>query len=186
MSSETLVGEVVELRHAVILEPEPDGKRLAHRDPNGANWSSGPIPESISSTGDWYAPGRQDHLAMRARTLHLAVAQRPRHRRPATPSNTIRSAIARGITSRFGRDGRRVQERVGGAARAAVALRQLEAADALLAGAVEVRVVLVTGLPRAPRAACRRAGASSGSRTPTSGRRRRGRRPRRARCPPSA
>ncbi len=25
-----LVGEVVQLRHAVILEPEPDGKGLAH------------------------------------------------------------------------------------------------------------------------------------------------------------
>ncbi len=41
------------VHHAVVLEVAADRQVLAHGSPKSARSSSGPIPESISSTGDW-------------------------------------------------------------------------------------------------------------------------------------
>ena len=48
-----LVGLVVQLRHAVVLEVVADRQVLAHLDPVELEILGGPMPESISSTGDW-------------------------------------------------------------------------------------------------------------------------------------
>ena len=143
-----LVGQIVELRHAVVLEVVPDRQRLADLDSERRELVLGPDPRQHQQHRRLVGAGRQDHLALGAHRDHVPVSTTPRRRPRASPSNTIRSAIARGSTRQVGslRAGRKKASAV--LQRQPVALGQLEAPDALLARAVEVRVVLVPGRAR--------------------------------------
>ena len=153
-----LVGLVVELWPCVVLEV------LADR--------AGPRATSIPKSGEVLGRAdarehqqhrrlvgarREDHLALGADLLDLAVAgDLDADGAGALEQDPQRHRVGDHVQVRALH--RRVQEGAGGRAAQPVALRELEAADALLAGAVEVGVVLVAGERRRPRSSRRSAG----------------------------
>ena len=166
-------------------------KVVANRQrPHGARFQTAPADPRdryLTASAALAIGRRRPRQSPRARRGTAPRARRERSRCP--PRACLRTAAARQRARdhlEVGTRRRRTQESVGSTAPPSVALGQLKAADALLAGAVEVGVVLVASLRGRLRASCRRADAWNGCRTPASVRRRRGRDPRCARCPPSA
>ncbi len=165
-----LVGLVVQLRHAVVLQVVADGQVLAHLDPERLEVLRRPDAGEHQQHRRLVGAGREDHLALGAQLLDLAAA-RDLDADGARRRRTGSAARARPVMHVEVRPrARRMQE--GGSRRpaAAVALRQLEAADALLARAVEV-----VGCARGRRCTARldhrldRSGSSSGCRDTLSG-----------------
>ena len=140
-----LVGEVVQLRHAVILQPQADGQRFTHSDPERRQLVLRTNSRDHQQHRRLVRAGRQDHLALGADRLHQAVAGDLNADCPGALEHDPQRHRARNHLEIRPRSSR-MQERVRGAAAHPAALGQLEAADALLAGAVEIRVVLVAGL----------------------------------------
>ena len=94
-NSDWLVGEVVELRHAVVLEVVADREVDAHVDPHRREMVGGPDPGEHQQHRRLVGAGREDHLALgadldelvAARDLDadgpVALEQDPRAQRPA-------------------------------------------------------------------------------------------------------
>ena len=103
MNSDRLVGQVVELRHAVVLEVVPDRQRLADLDSERRELILGPDSRTASAAP---ATGRCRPTGS-PRARRATVTRPARHDDTSTPtarvpSNTIRSAIARGMHVQIG------------------------------------------------------------------------------------
>ena len=123
----------------------PTGSSWRTAIPNGSSSSASPIPESISSTGDWYAPP-ETITSRSARTVSRTPFRTSSTPTARSPSNTSRSTKTPGRDLQVRPPLGRVEEPVGGAAAQAVPLGELEARDALRAVDVQVVDVLVAGL----------------------------------------
>ena len=136
-----LVGLVVEVAHAVVLQVLADRQVLPHLDPEGRDVRGRPDAREQEEHRRLVRARRQDHLAPGADLLD-PVAARDLHadRARAVEQEAQRHRVGDHVEIRAVL--RRVQE--GGRRRMAepVALRALEAADAVLACAVEVGVVV--------------------------------------------
>ena len=139
-----LVGEVVEVDHRVVLEVLPDRQRLPDLDPERRELVLGSDPREHQQDRRLVGAGGHDHLTLGAQLLQLRVAEDLDAGGPPGVEQDPGGHRARDHVE-VRTVNRRAQERVRGALALAVALGQLEAAHALLAGAVEVRVVLVAG-----------------------------------------
>ena len=80
----------------------PTGRSLRTAIPSGAISSAGPIPETISSTGDWYEPAERI-TSRSARTVSAAPSRTTSTPTARSPSKTIRWTKALLTISRFGR-----------------------------------------------------------------------------------
>ena len=98
-----LVGQVVELRHAVVLQVLADRQVLAHLDPERLEVLRRPDAREHQQHRRLVGAGGEDHLALGAQLLDPAVARRPRRRRRACRRRGSACASAPVITSRFGR-----------------------------------------------------------------------------------
>ena len=145
-----LVGLVVELRHAVVLQVVADRQVLADLDPVELEVLRRPDAREHQQHGRLVGAGREDHLALGSDLLDLAVAgDLDPDGAGALEQDPQRHRVGEHVQVRplLGR----MQEGGGGRAAAPVPLRELEAPDALLAGAVEVGVELVAREPASPR-----------------------------------
>jgi hypothetical protein len=129
----------------VVLQPVPDRQRLAHRDPERRQLILRADPRQHQQDRGLVAAGGQDHLAIGADLLDLAVAGDLHPDRSVTGEEDPQRERA-GDHVQVLPSGRRMQVRVRRAAAQAVALGELKAADALLASAVEVGIAFVPGL----------------------------------------
>ena len=125
----------------------PTGRFSRTGIPKSERSSSGPIPESMSRTGDWYAPA-ETITSRSARTVSTFPSWTTSTPTARSPSKTMRCASTLGAHLQVRPVRHRVQVRVGGRAALAVALVDLEAGDPLRAVDVEVGDVLVPGLHR--------------------------------------
>ncbi len=181
-----LVGLVVELRHAVVLQVVADRQVLAHLDPvglRGRRPARCPRSSAARATGTRRPRGSPRAPRGSPRRLPPRAISTPTAR---APSNRIRSAIASVITSRFGRDSagcrnaaaveqRRPSRCVSWKRPTPVLAAPLKSGlCSWPASTLASIIVSISGLIDAAVGHARAA------------RRRRGTRPRRARCPPSA
>ncbi len=121
-----LVGEVVDVDHAVVLEVPADGKLLPHGDPEQLELLGGPDPGEHQQHRRLVRAGGEDHLALGADGLADAGA----HELDADGAVALEDEPLDEHT----RDDlevrpalRRMEEGVGGRAAQAVPLRELEA-----------------------------------------------------------
>ena len=180
-----LVGEVVDVDHAVVLQVLADRQVLSHGDPESRELVRRPDSREHEEHRRLVGAGCEDHLSLRPHGLALAVDDElDADRAVAVEDDPLDEDAGADLEVRPSRY--RMQERVGRAAAHAVSLRELEARDAL--GAVDVQVVdvLVAGLDGRLELRLDERATSSGCRRRRAAHRRRGTRPRRARCPPSA
>ena len=139
-----LVGEVVDLRHAVVLQVVADRQLGPDRDPERRELILRADPRQHQQHGRLERSCRQDHLALGAQCLEEPVAcDLDADGAVAFERDPQRHRAGDDVEVRPARGG--VQERVCRAAAQPAPLGELEAADTLLARAVEVRVALVAG-----------------------------------------
>ena len=142
-----LVRQVVDLRHAVILEAVADRQRRPHFDPQRRQLVLGTDPGQHQQHRRVVRAGGKDHLALGSDLLDVVAARDLDTDRPlALEQDPERHRVGDHVEVLPVIGG--VQERAGGAAPQPITLGQLEAPDTLLARAVEVGIVLVSGLAR--------------------------------------
>ena len=126
----------------------PTGRSCRTAIPNGSRSVGGADSGEHEQHGRLVGAGGEDHLALGAHGLAHAVADELDADGAVALEDDPLDEDAVAVTSRFGLLGRRVQERIRRAAPHAVALRELEARDALRAVDVQVLDQLVAGLDR--------------------------------------
>ena len=139
------VADVVEVRHRVVLEVAADRQLLAHLDPERLQLLAEPDAGEHQQHRRLVRARREDHLALGADRLALPPADEldadgavPLEDDPLDVDGVAHLQV-RPVDHR-------VEIRVGGAAAEAAALRELEAADAVLLCTVQVVVRRVAGL----------------------------------------
>jgi len=141
------VGEEVEVAHQVVLQVLADRQVLAHLDAQRAQVVGRADARVHEQHRRLVGARRQDHLALDAQLARDAVLDDLDADGAVALEEDARDEAVRDDVEVRAAERRLQERRVGGLA-AAVALGDLEAAHALLAGAVEVGVVLVAGVDR--------------------------------------